>query len=92
MTPDDERPERGPGGTGPPASWFSPGPPPGGCVDRLKYKEIEVSLPTSASAPSVEAIREWFRRTYGREPMEEEVKELQRDLRQPDREPKPDGK
>lgn len=51
-----------------------------------------MSLPTRASAPSSEAIREWFRRTYGREPTEGEVKALQRDLTPAKREPAPEDK
>lgn len=51
-------------------------------------KENCVSLPTGASAPSAEAIREWFRRTYGREPMEGEVEALQHDLTPRGPEPK----
>lgn len=47
-----------------------------------------MSLPTGASAPSAEAIREWFRRTYGREPMEGEVEALQHDLTPRGPEPK----
>jgi hypothetical protein len=39
-----------------------------------------VNLPAGASAPSAEAIREWLRRTHGREPMEGEVEAMQRDL------------
>lgn len=47
-----------------------------------------MSFPTGASVPTAEAIREWFRRTYGREPMEGEVEALQHDLTRRDPEPK----
>lgn len=46
-----------------------------------------MNLPAGASPPSAEAIREWLRRTYGREPMEGEVEALQRDLAPRDPEP-----
>ncbi|HEY5300497.1 MAG TPA: hypothetical protein VIJ55_07465 [Acetobacteraceae bacterium] len=39
-----------------------------------------MSLPAGATPPSAEAIREWFRRTCGREPTEAELNELRRTL------------
>jgi hypothetical protein len=44
-------------------------------------QEGDVSPLVQASIPSTEAIREWFRRTYGREGTEEEVECLRRELR-----------
>ncbi|MEO8715950.1 MAG: hypothetical protein ABI369_13145 [Acetobacteraceae bacterium] len=43
-----------------------------------------MTLPAGASRPSGEAIREWFRRTHGREPTEREVEELQETLAPPE--------
>jgi len=45
-------------------------------------KELRVSLPVGATPPSAEAIREWFRRTHGREPTETELEELRSTLEQ----------
>ncbi|MEO9189438.1 MAG: hypothetical protein ABI224_05445 [Acetobacteraceae bacterium] len=39
-----------------------------------------MSLPVGATPPSAEAIREWFRRTSGREPTDAELAELRETL------------
>lgn len=43
--------------------------------DRLA-RETNVALPVRASPPSIEAIREWFRRLHDREPTEQEVNDI----------------
>ncbi len=46
-----------------------------------------MTLPVGASRPSDEAIREWFRRTNGREPTEAELDELRKTLGRTEPEP-----
>lgn len=54
--------------------WIAPAP------EYLQSEESRVREPTGRYPPSTEAIREWFRRTYGREPSDFEVGELERKL------------
>ncbi len=54
---------------------------------KSERQEDEVSPLVQASTPSTEAIREWFRRTFGREATEQEVDRLRREIgREPSRE------